>query len=173
MANESDISPQELAQRFAQLVMMQAQNILYLLGRLPGPHGQTAPPQLQEAKMLIDQLEMLQAKTKGNLSNQEQKLLDNSVTQMRLAFVEASGGTLPSMMPNPAGYDDAFPPMDEDGAFPEEESGTGPPQPQAKDEPAPQVEAPQPKPIEETKKSFRRYGKARPFALRPWTGSSH
>src|SRR6202012_4038701 len=113
MSNASDIPAQELSQRFAQMVMMQAQNILYLLGRLPGAGGEGVPPQLPEAKMLIDQLEMLQAKTAGNLTAQEQKLLDNSVTQMRLAFVEASGGTTPGMMPNSYGHD-YFPPEEEE-----------------------------------------------------------
>ena len=151
------IPAQELAQRFAQLVMMQAQNILYLLGRLPGPQGHTPPLQLPEAKMLIDQLEMLQAKTKGNLSAQEQKLLDNSITQMRLAFVEASGGTLPSMMPSSAGYgDEAFPFPDE----PEDGGATGEPQAQAPAPKAAEPEAPavKPEPVEEKKKYFKSYG---------------
>ncbi len=156
MSTETQIPAQELAQRFAQLVMMQAQNILYLLGRLPGPQGHTPPLQLPEAKMLIDQLEMLQAKTKGNLSAQEQKLLDNSVTQMRLAFVEASGGTLPSMMPSPAYADEPFPFTDE----PEDDGATGQPQPQAQAAKAPEPEAPavQPEPVEEKKKYFKSYG---------------
>ncbi len=47
MANEPDVSPHELSQRFAQLVMMQVQNILYLLGRLPGRTARRRPPQLQ------------------------------------------------------------------------------------------------------------------------------
>lgn len=157
MANEPQISPPELAQRFAQLVMMQAQNILYLLGRLPGPGGQTVPPQLQEAKMLIDQLEMLQAKTKGNLSAQEQKLLDNSITQMRLAFVEASGGTLPSMMPSAAGYDDPFP-FDGEEGLPDGEPTTGTPQAQVQAPGEPPKPEPKPEPIEDKKKYFKSYG---------------
>jgi hypothetical protein len=154
MSNEPQVSPQELAQRFAQLVMMQAQNILYLLGRLPGPHGETAPPQLPEAKMLIDQLEMLQAKTKGNLSAQEQKLLDNSVTQMRLAFVEASGGTSPAMMPNPIGFnEDFYPPEEEEfSAVPPAEASQ--PTPAA----AAPADAPKPEPAEDKKKYFKSYG---------------
>ena len=159
MSSETpQIPAQELAQRFAQLVMMQAQNILYLLGRLPGPQGHTPPLQLPEAKMLIDQLEMLQAKTKGNLSAQEQKLLDNSVTQMRLAFVEASGGTLPSMIPSPNYGDEPFP--FEEEPLDEAASGTGEPQPQPQAAKAPEPEAPavKPEPVEEKKKYFKSYG---------------
>ncbi len=156
--DEPQVSPQELAQRFAQLVMMQAQNILYLLGRLPGPHGQTVPPQLAEAKMLIDQLEMLQSKTKGNLSAQEQKLLDNSMTQMRLAFVEASGGTLPSMMPSAMGYDESpFPPEEEEPFLGDPAASAPVAEAPA---PTPAAEAPkaEPEPVEEKKKYFKSYG---------------
>lgn len=161
MANETDIPPQELSQRFAQLVMMQVQNILYLLGRLPGPHGEAPPPQLPEAKMLIDQLEMIQAKTKGNLTAQEAKLLDQALTQTRLAFVEASGGTPASMMPSQSAY--GFPGGD---AFPEDEEFTSEPAPAPgaptpAPEPAPsQLEAAPaaPEPIEEKKKFFKSYG---------------
>ena len=158
MSTESQIPAPELAQRFAQLVMMQAQNILYLLGRLPGPQGHTPPLQLPEAKMLIDQLEMLQAKTKGNLSAQEQKLLDNSVTQMRLAFVEASGGTLPSMIPSPNYGDEPFP--FEEEPLDEAANGTGEPQPQpqAAKPPEPAAPAIKPEPVEEKKKYFKSYG---------------
>jgi hypothetical protein len=40
------------------------------------------------AQMFIDQLEMLEAKTKNNLSKQEASLLRQSLTSVRLAFVE-------------------------------------------------------------------------------------
>ena len=39
--------------------------------------------------MFIDQLEMLEVKTRGNLDKQEDKLLKQSLTALRLAFVEA------------------------------------------------------------------------------------
>jgi hypothetical protein len=160
MANEPDVSPQELSQRFAQLVMMQVQNILYLLGRLPGPHGEAPPPQLPEAKMLIDQLEMLHAKTKGNVTPQEAKLLDNAMTQTRLAFVEASGGTPPSMMPSHPAYgfpgEDAF---EEDlGPEPEPEPAPTPKAASPVPSPAPAQPEAEPAPVEEKKKFFKSYG---------------
>lgn len=89
----------EMMHRFVQFVMIHTQNILYLLGRIPGPDGEGLPPNLEAAKMLIDQLEMIQEKTKGNLASQEIQILENALTNVRLAFVEASGGTPASMMP--------------------------------------------------------------------------
>lgn len=79
----------EAADRFAQFVLMQSQNILYALGRIPGPGGEPGDPHFDIARILIDQLEMLQIKTKGNLNRQETELLENALSNMRLVFVES------------------------------------------------------------------------------------
>jgi hypothetical protein len=89
----------EMAQRFVQFVMMQAQNIYYVLGKIPSPDGRPIPPNLEAAKLLIDQLEMVQEKTRNNLSTQETSILEDALKNVRLGFVEASGGTPASMMP--------------------------------------------------------------------------
>jgi len=96
---KSPIGNAELAQRFVQFVMMQAQNIFYVLGRIPSQDGRPMPPNLEAAKILIDQLEMIEEKTRGNLSAQESSILGDALKNVRLAFVEASGGTPASMMP--------------------------------------------------------------------------
>src|ERR1700753_2883897 len=95
----TSIGNAEMAQRFVQFVMMQAQNIYYVLGRIPSPDGRPIPPNLEAAKLLIDQLEMIEEKTNGNLSAQELSILEDALKNVRLAFVEASGGTPASMMP--------------------------------------------------------------------------
>jgi hypothetical protein len=95
----SSIGNAELAQRFVQFVMIQTQNIFYVLGRIPSPDGHPIPPNLEAAKMLIDQLEMIQEKTRGNLSAQESSILTDALKNVQLAFVEATGGTPASMMP--------------------------------------------------------------------------
>src|SRR5277367_2845039 len=95
----SPIGNAELAQRFVQFVMMQVQNIFYVLGRIPSPDGRPIPPNLEAGKLLIDQLEMIQEKTRNNLSAQESSILDDALKNVRLAFVEVSGGTPASMMP--------------------------------------------------------------------------
>src|SRR5277367_2341888 len=114
----SSIGNAELAQRFVQFVMMQAQNIFYVLGRIPSPDGRALPPNLEAGKMLIDQLEMIHEKTRGNLSAQESAILDDALSKVRLIFVEVSGGTPASMMPSPSMPD--FPLDDEEGEFPPE-----------------------------------------------------
>ena len=90
----------ETTKKFVQFVMVQAQNILYVLGRIPTPEGERLPPNLQAAKMMIDHLELVSLKTQGNLNTQEEKILKEALQQVQMAFVEASGGTPPSMMPD-------------------------------------------------------------------------
>jgi hypothetical protein len=41
--------------------------------------------------MFIDQLEMIQEKTRGNLTNEEAMVLRNTLSNLQMAFVEASG----------------------------------------------------------------------------------
>src|SRR5208282_2010415 len=108
----SAIGNAELAQRFVQFVMMQHQNIFYVLGRIPAGDGRPVPPNLEVAKVLIDQLEMIQEKTRGNLSAQESSILTDALKNVQLAFVEVSGGTPASMMPKSNLPD--FPMEDED-----------------------------------------------------------
>jgi hypothetical protein len=97
--NPTTVGNAEMAQRFVQFVMMQAQNIYYVLGKIPAQDGRALPPNLEAAKLLIDQLEMVQEKTRNNLSAQESGILEDALKNVRLAFVESSGGTPASMMP--------------------------------------------------------------------------
>src|SRR5579862_8567417 len=138
---KSSIGNAELAQRFVQFVMMQAQNIFYVLGRIPSPDGRPMPANLEAGKILIDQLEMIQEKTRGNLSAQESTILEDALKNVRLAFVEVSGGTPASMMPKSNLPD--FP-MDEEPDF-----GEPAPAPAEKAKPAAAAPAPAAKPVEE------------------------
>jgi hypothetical protein len=74
---------------FANMVVQQTNLALMLLGKVPNPETGQPMQDLDAAKMFIDQLEMLEAKTKGNLDKNEEKLLGQSLTSLRLAFVEA------------------------------------------------------------------------------------
>jgi hypothetical protein len=47
------------------------------------------PPDLDGARHSIDLLGMLQEKTRGNLSLEEQRLLENSLTELRFRYVQA------------------------------------------------------------------------------------
>jgi hypothetical protein len=95
---------------FASMVMQTTNMALIFLGHAPNPQtGQTAQD-LEHAKYFIDQLEMLAAKTKGNLDKQEDALLKQSLTHLRLSFVEAVEHP---PTPAPPASMDATPPTDE------------------------------------------------------------
>ena len=82
-------SPEMHSALFAQLVMQQANLAMMLLGKVPHPETGQITKDLETAQLFIDQLEMLEAKTKGNLTVQEANLLKQSLMSLRLAFVEA------------------------------------------------------------------------------------
>ena len=74
---------------FAQMVVQHANLARMLMGRTPHPQSGEMVRDLEGARMFIDQLEMLEAKTKGNLTRDEAGLLKQSLMSLRLAFVEA------------------------------------------------------------------------------------
>src|ERR1051325_3007318 len=93
----------EMTQRFIEFVMMHAQNAALFLGQIPNPKTGEAEINLDLARMFIDQLEMIQEKTRGNLTNEEATVLRNALSNLQMAFVEASGravgGSEPAMQP--------------------------------------------------------------------------
>jgi hypothetical protein len=80
----------ELSQRFIEFVMMQAQNAALFLGQIPNPQTGKGEVNLELAKMFIDQLGMIQEKTRGNLTNEEGAVLKNTLANLQMAFVEVS-----------------------------------------------------------------------------------
>src|SRR5688572_14379732 len=79
-----------MSQRFIEFVMMQAQNAALFLGQIPNPQTGQGEVNLELAKMFIDQLGMIQEKTRGNLTNEEAAVLKNTLSNLQMAFVEVS-----------------------------------------------------------------------------------
>ncbi|PYK88303.1 MAG: hypothetical protein DMF47_00250 [Verrucomicrobia bacterium] len=97
----------ELAQRFIEFVMMQAQNAALFLGQIPNPKTGEGEVNLELAKMFIDQLAMIQEKTRGNLTNEETTVLRNTLSNLQMAYVEVArqapkGGAQPAPQPQPS-----------------------------------------------------------------------
>ena len=80
----------DMAQRFIEMIMMQAQNAAFAMGQIPHPETGEAPVNLELAKLFIDQLVMLRSKTRGNLSNEELGVLNNAISNLQMVFVEVS-----------------------------------------------------------------------------------
>ena len=56
------------------------------------PEDEEAPSRdLEGARHAIDMLSVLQERTRGNLSLEEQRLLENSLTELRFRYVQAAG----------------------------------------------------------------------------------
>ncbi len=83
----------ESAARFIEFVMMQAQNASLFLGLMPNPHTNQPEVNLDLARMFIDQLAMIQEKTRGNLSTEEANVLRNALTNLQMAFYEVAQGS--------------------------------------------------------------------------------
>jgi len=91
----------ELSQRFIEFVMMHAQNAALFLGQIPNPKTGEGEVNLELAKMFIDQLAMIQEKTRGNLTNEESTVLRNALSNLQMAYVEVARET-PKGAPQPA-----------------------------------------------------------------------
>ncbi|MFZ4779605.1 MAG: DUF1844 domain-containing protein, partial [Terrimicrobiaceae bacterium] len=123
----------EMTQRFIEFVMMQAQQAAMFLGRIPNP--QTGKPEvnLEIARMFIDQLEMIHEKTRGNLTSEESEILARVLSDLQLAFVQASGpGAETASAPSVADVTDH-----EESAAPASETPAAPP---VAAEPAPGID---------------------------------
>jgi len=100
----------EMTQRFIEFVMMHAQNAALFLGQIPNPKTGEPEINLDLARMFIDQLEMIQEKTRGNLTNEEAMVLRNALSNLQMAFVEVSGGARPSGAPDTGAQPEPPPP---------------------------------------------------------------
>ena len=89
---------------FANFIASLHLQVLVMLGLVPNPATQKTEKDLQQAKYMIDTLQVIQEKTKGNLDDTEKRLLDNILYEVRMRFVDGSsqppagdtGGTQPS-----------------------------------------------------------------------------
>jgi hypothetical protein len=94
----------ELTQRFIEFVLMHAQNAALFLGQIPNPKSGEPEVNLDLARMFIDQLAMIQEKTRGNLTSEEAKVLSNALSNLQMAYVEVSrelGRARPPGAPEP------------------------------------------------------------------------
>ena len=122
---ENEVSREEyLSSVFATMVMQLTNMAAMFMGKVPNPENNQMVVDLDAAQIFIDQLEMLEAKTKGNLDAEEQNILKQGLTMVRMAFVEAvdqgqkqaaqpAPSAPPSSSPSPAAP--ATPPAADEG----------------------------------------------------------
>ncbi len=77
---------------FATFIFSLGSAALVELGAAPNPTTGKHQKNLLAAKQNIDLLSLIKDKTKGNLSKDEQKLLDNFLFDLRMRYVDATKG---------------------------------------------------------------------------------
>jgi len=70
---------------FISSLTMQA---MIAMGKLEDPVTKTVEKHYDQARFLIDTLEIIKEKTKNNLNSNEEKLLDESLFNLRMMYVE-------------------------------------------------------------------------------------
>ena len=76
---------------FTMLINGMAQPALLFLGEIPHPATGESKVDLEQARIQIDMLELLKVKCRGNLSHDEEGLLDRVLYQLRMLYVSRSG----------------------------------------------------------------------------------
>lgn len=85
---ESAPGPQPVQADFEELIRLLASQALLYLGAFPDPETGRAMVSLEYARLNIDLLGLLEQKTKGNLTEQENSLLTRTVYELRMQYIE-------------------------------------------------------------------------------------
>jgi hypothetical protein len=86
--NNDELNRSEIiSEDFQGLISQIGQMAFMFLGEIPDPNTNQLHEDLGAAKLYIDQLEALNAKTAGNLSQPEKKLLTQLISKSQLLFV--------------------------------------------------------------------------------------
>jgi len=75
---------------FLQLVMQNQQMAMMSMGKMKNPLSNKSEKNMEYAKLSIDTLDMLAEKTKGNLSEYEEKFLAEVLKELKLNYVNES-----------------------------------------------------------------------------------
>ena len=87
---QTEAAPQDLPPvDFAAFVMMLTNNVMVYLGQVPNPLTQQPQVDLAQAQHTIDILMMLREKTRGNLTDEEDRFLQELLPQLQMAYVQA------------------------------------------------------------------------------------
>ncbi len=75
---------------FATFVLSLSHSVYLHLGDAPNPSSGKVERNLTMARQTIDLLALLEQKTQGNLTGEEERVLEQTLYELRLRFVEAS-----------------------------------------------------------------------------------
>jgi uncharacterized protein YjaG (DUF416 family) len=89
------MNPEKNTPLFLSLVMTFHAAAMQQLGKVKHPLTDKIERDLEQAQMSIDILDMLQEKTRGNLSDEEAKLLSNVLQELKLNYVDEASKKQP------------------------------------------------------------------------------
>ncbi len=75
---------------FSMFILSLNTSALVHLGQIPDPETNEKKVDLKLARHTIDTLDMLREKTRGNLTKDEEKLLDSILYELRMLYLKAS-----------------------------------------------------------------------------------
>jgi hypothetical protein len=84
-------SQEKLDPHLVQLVLSLQAGAMQQLGKIASPISGKVERNLEMARHTIDMLDMLNSKMAGNLTEQEQQLIQHALYELRMNFVEESG----------------------------------------------------------------------------------
>lgn len=76
---------------FPSFILSLSTTALFHFGEFPDPATNKAEKNIAAAKQLIDTISMLKDKTAGNLDENEQKLIDGALFELRMRYVKEKG----------------------------------------------------------------------------------
>lgn len=83
----NQVETQKMEASFSMLVMSIASSAVVAMGLTPDPQSQKTSVDKNMARFNIDLLEVMQAKTKGNLSEEENQFLTHLLSDLRMKFL--------------------------------------------------------------------------------------
>jgi len=95
----NDTSPGRAAALFLQLVLGLQQSGMMALGKLMNPLSRKIETNIEMARDTIDTLAAIEARTRGNLEADEERVLRQVLTDLRMNYLDAvkkSGGAAPA-----------------------------------------------------------------------------
>jgi hypothetical protein len=81
----------ESIHHFVQFIMMHQQQTQLALGAHPNPPRTPPPPNYGLAKAFIDQLSAIKERTRGNLTPEEENMINNSLATLEALYLEKTG----------------------------------------------------------------------------------
>ncbi len=82
-----DNEPEPIA--FTSFIMSMGTQVMVQLGEMPAPSGMEIPFDLESARQTIDIMTMLQRRTRGNLSAEEARFLEEVLHSLRISYINA------------------------------------------------------------------------------------